>query len=123
MARRTANTSALSFIAKGPVPPPLAGGPPPPSMGEGQQWHANPHHGGYGKNKGKNKGYKPAAAPPAPTPHNPWTGAIQCGLCRNLPATASSDLAWVPAPMPTWRPPMSGMPPFTARLRMAPRLV
>jgi hypothetical protein len=37
----------------------------------------NPHRGGYGKNKGKNKGYKPAAAPPAPTPYNPWAGAIQ----------------------------------------------
>jgi hypothetical protein len=36
VAHRTANTSASAFIAKGPVPPPLAGGLLPPSMGGGQ---------------------------------------------------------------------------------------
>jgi hypothetical protein len=77
VARRAANTSASAFVAKVPAPPPPAGGSPPPSMSGGQQWGANPHHGGYDKNKGKNKVYKPAAAPPTPTPYNPWTGAIQ----------------------------------------------
>jgi hypothetical protein len=77
VARRTANTSVSAFFAKGPAPPPPDGGPPPPCTGGGQQWRANPHHGGYGKNKGKNKGYKTTAAPPAPTPYNLWSGAIQ----------------------------------------------
>jgi hypothetical protein len=77
VARHTANTSASAFVAKGPMPPPSTSALPPPSTGGGQQWRANPHYGGYGKNKGKNKGYKPAAAPPVPTPYNPWTGAIQ----------------------------------------------
>jgi hypothetical protein len=75
--RRTTNTSASAFVAKGLVPPPPASGLPPPSMSGEQQWRANPHHRGYGKNKGKNKVYKPAAAPPAPTPYNSCTGAIQ----------------------------------------------
>jgi hypothetical protein len=77
VARHTANTSAAAFIAKGPVPPPPASGLPPPGIGGGQQWHANPHHQGYNKNKGKTKGYKPATAPPVATPYSPWTGAIQ----------------------------------------------
>jgi hypothetical protein len=33
VAHRTTNTSASAFVAKGPVPPPLAGGLPPPSTG------------------------------------------------------------------------------------------
>jgi hypothetical protein len=49
----------------------------PSQYGRGQQWRTNPHHGGYGKNKGKNKVYKHTDAPPVPTPYNPWTGAIQ----------------------------------------------
>jgi hypothetical protein len=77
VARRTTNTSASAFVAKGPVPPSPVDGLPPPSMGGGQQWRTNPHHGGYGKNKRKNKVYKPATAPPAPTLYNPCTGAIQ----------------------------------------------
>jgi hypothetical protein len=77
VARRTANTSTSAFVAKGPAPPPLAGGLPPPNTGEGQQWRANPHHGGYSENKGKNKGYKSAADPPVPTLYNSWTRAIQ----------------------------------------------
>jgi hypothetical protein len=123
VARRTANTSASAFVAKVPARPPPAGGLPPPSTGGGSSGVLTLNTEAMARTRGRTRSTSPPLPLPCPLRTTRGPAPFRCGPCRSLSATASSDLARVPAPTPSWRPPTPAMPPLKARLRTVPSRV
>jgi hypothetical protein len=123
VARRTTNTSASAFVAKVPVPPPPAGGLPLPVRAGGSSGVLTLITEATARTRGRTRPTSPPLPLPRPLRISHSLAPFRCGPCRSLSAMTSSDLARVPAPTPSWRPPTPAMPPLTARPRTAPRRV
>jgi hypothetical protein len=122
-ARRTAITSASAFVATGLVPLLRPMVRPLPVRAGGSCDVVTLITETTTRIRGRTRATSPPLPLPRPLRATRGPAPFRCGLCRSLPAMASSDLARVPTPTPTWRPPTPAMPPLTTRLCTAPLLV